>query len=173
MEHIKNELQIISNSAIKRRLQREFEKLVLNELLSPESVSVKLEETKRSFTTNYIVTFYSSVHNKYFEFIISSDYPFKPPKLNLNFKPYSYLYYLNSKSPEFKDKLMKYKNIRCFCCISKLCNDNWSPGYTIQHVMDEVDAFKNICLDIVKVVIVNVIKRKYLIEDIDIIKWLF
>ena len=93
--------------------------------------------------------------------------------MNLNFKPYSYLYYLNSKSQEFKTKLLKYKKIRCLCCHTILCNDNWSPAYTMKHVIDEVEIFKNIFSDISKIVMIDVIKKKYLIKDIDILQWLF
>ena len=173
MEYIKNELQIIKSDAVKRRLEREFKQLVSNELVYPESVTVKIGEEKTPGISNYIVGFYSSYENKYFEFFLNINYPFKSPKLNLNCKPYSYLHYLNSKSADFNKKLLKYKKIRCLCCSSILCNDNWSPGYTMRHVIDEVKMFKNMCTDISKIVMIDVIKRKYLIDDIDIIGWIF
>lgn len=173
MEHIKDELKIIINNSAKKRLERELEQLVEGQVIYPESVTINFSEEKTYGMSNYKVCFYTVNKNRYFEFIFSCDYPFKPPKMNLNFKPYSYLHYLKSNSLVFNQKLLKHKKIRCFCCHSKLCNDNWSPAYTMNHIMEEVDTFKNICIEISRGVIIDVIKRKYLNDDINIMEWLF
>ena len=68
MEHIETELKIITTDSIRKRLKSEFEDLVSNELLYPESVTIKLTEEKIPNRSNYSVSFYSLYGNKYFEF---------------------------------------------------------------------------------------------------------
>jgi hypothetical protein len=69
--------------------------------------------------------------------------------------------------------LFTYKKIRCFCCKTILCGDNWVPSFTLKNILEETEHFKNICRDISHIIIINVIKRKYLIDDININDWLF
>lgn len=170
MEFIKERLEIIPSAAIRRRLEREFNNILALELIYPHSVSVNIKKNNSVYNETYSVEFMNMKDNKYYEFIISNNYPFNPPKLNINFKPYSY--YLNFQSFDFKKKIENYKKIRCFCCSTKICGDNWSPAYTMRHILDEVVDFRKICRDISYLIIIDVIKRKYLIEDINIIQWL-
>jgi len=173
MENIKEQIEIITSNPLKRRIKREFEELLLNEIIYPETITVNFNENSQYNKSIYVISFIKVDDNKYYEFYISFDYPFTPPKLNINFKTYSYLYYLNIKSLEFKEKLLKYKKFRCFCCETKLCKNNWSPAHTMQIILDEVKLYISICEEISKRVIIDVIKRKYLIEDINIIEWLY
>lgn len=173
MDYIKEELNLIQNKAVKRRLEREFESLIEKQTIYPESVKIDIEDDKSLSSNNgyYAVEFININDNKYYKFKIYSDYPFKPPKLEINFRPYQY--YLDIKSLDFRSKLLKHKKIRCFCCENKLCGDNWSPAYTMEKIMQEVEIFKNIARDISYIVIIDVIKRKYLFDDINIYEWLF
>jgi ubiquitin-protein ligase len=172
MEIIKENLEIISTKTLKKRLEHELKELILNNVVYPESVTVTINEPHKN-EFEYKVGFFVVKNNNYYEFLFGTNHPFRPPKLNLNFRPYSYIYYLNSKSPGFNEKLFKYKKIRCFCCHTKLCSDNWSPAYTMRHIIDEANYFKKICREIAIHITVDVIKRKYLISDINIIQWVY
>jgi ubiquitin-protein ligase len=171
MDIINQELEIINNNSIRRRLEREFKKLVEDQIIYPDSVKIDVENDKSGYESYYTVNLINVNDNKYYKFNINLNYPFRPPKIEINFKPYSY--YLNIKSNDFKYKLLKHKKLRCLCCSTKLCGENWSPAYTMGKIMDEVESFKNICRDISYFVIVDIIKRKYLIDDIHINEWLF
>jgi ubiquitin-protein ligase len=172
MNYIKEELNVIKHDNIKRRLQREFEPLINLQIIYPESVKIDIGYDKSPYNIeNYSVGFMTILDNKYYKFLINHNYPFSPPKLEINFRPYQY--YLNIKSIDFQTNLLKHKKIRCFCCENKLCGINWSPAYTLSRVIEEVELFKNISRDIIYIVIIDVIKRKYLIDDINISQWLF
>jgi ubiquitin-protein ligase len=170
MENIKHQLELITTNSIKKRLEREFINLISLDLIYPESVSINLNKDKpinnhNSFSISFITKEY-----RHFEFIISIHYPFHPPKLNINFKPY--IHYLNFSSLDFRENLFKYKNIRCFCCSTKTCGDNWSPGFTLKHILEEFDEFKKNCRDVCYILIIDIIKKKYLNFDINIVEWL-
>jgi hypothetical protein len=171
MEIIKQQLDMITSNPIRRRLEREFVNLVSLDLIYPETVMVELCENKMSHYPSFLVSFVKIKGHMYFEFIVNINYPFTPPKLNINFRPY--LHYLNFKSSHFKEMLFTYKKIRCFCCKTILCGDNWVPSLTLKNILEETEHFKNICRDISHIIIINVIKRKYLIDDININDWLF
>ena len=68
--------------------------------------------------------------------------------------------------------LLEYYRIRCMCCETKLCYDNWSPVYTLKYILEEVDRFKNISKNLISRIFITIIKRKYLIDNINIIEWL-
>jgi len=170
MENIKEQLETITYTPIRRRLEREFINLLSLDLIYSESVMVKLDNDKINNCQSFLVSFTTIKECNYFEFIIGINYPFRPPKLNINFKPY--LHNFNFESKKFKENLFKYKKIRCFCCNTKLCGDNWSPAYTIRHILEEFNDFKQKCRDICYITIIDVIKRKYLNSNINIIEWL-
>ena len=73
----------------------------------------------------------------------------------------------------FAKKLVKYTGISCFCCDTILCSKNWAPKYTMVDIIGERERFKNACMEVVHRVVIDVIKRKYLNEDVDIIQWLY
>jgi predicted peptidase len=69
--------------------------------------------------------------------------------------------------------LKKYTGIQCFCCETILCSDNWSPAFTMNHVINDIDKCKDARHQVIIRIIVDVIKRKYLIDDTNIIEWLY
>jgi ubiquitin-protein ligase len=171
MDNIKDQLEIITTNSIRRRLEREFINLISLDLIYPETVFINFNKDNQIHNHNLIsVSFITTKEYRHFEFIITLHYPFHPPKLNINFKPY--IYYLNFNSLEFRENLFKHKNVRCFCCNTKTCSDNWSPGFTLKHILEEVEEFKQNCRDISYILIIDVIKRKYLNSDINIVEWL-
>ena len=63
--------------------------------------------------------------------------------------------------------------MQCFCCESILCSNNWGPQFTMKDIFEEVKQFRDICKEIAHRVIIDVVKRKYLIDDINILEWLY
>jgi len=171
METLNEKLECVTQQAIKKRLKREFEDLIKLDICNGDNISIELCDNVQYYNTNYKVGFYNIKDSRYYEFIISLNYPFHSPKLNINFKPYSH--YHKIESMVFKESLYKRKGIRCFCCETVLCGNNWSPAMSIKTVLNEVIKFHNFCKEITDIVIIKVIKRKFLIEDINLIEWLY
>jgi hypothetical protein len=109
--------------------------------------------------------------DRLYKFIIPHNYPFAPPTLELNNKPY--LSYFRFRSEKFRELFYKYKGDKCFCCETKLCGDNWGTPVTLLNVIEEVSLFHKDCREIADRVIIDIIKRKYLIDDINILEWLY
>jgi len=98
------------------------------------------------------------------------DYPFKPLKIvTINNKPYSYILKTDTLYLEQLGFVRGY----CLCCHSLTCEINWSATYTIQHIFTEIKNFLLIKQAISYLLHCEVIKRKYLIDDIDIMSYLY
>ena len=86
------------------------------------------------------------VNNLVFLFKISSEYPFKPPKIYLNGK--NFKRYLPS-GTLFRDDLKKILGSNCLCCNSITCN--WGPTLNIINIVDEIRDFLNIKLKLIEI----------------------
>lgn len=170
MEFLRDKLSIISNKNLRRRIEREFLQLFELNIIDPFNVYISFDKYNNSYNDSHTVSFHNIKDNNLYVFEFANDYPFRPPKLNINYKPYSYYLYINS--PDFKLNLLEYYRIRCMCCETKLCYDNWSPVYTLKYILEEVDRFKNISKNLISRIFITIIKRKYLIDNINIIEWL-
>lgn len=173
MDDITTNLSTILNGCLRRRIKREIDQLIELEICNDNIVWLKPNiNHQHNDLTTYTISFYNKQHNnRYYEFVLSLDYPFKSPKLIINNKPYSH--YLKIQTNQFKNALLKYNFIDCFCCETILCGNNWTPHYQITNILTEVDKFKNICREIAYRIIINAIKLKYLVYDINIAEWLF
>ena len=171
-EILNENLSNIVNSSMRKRLIRE-----INLLCDKKDIifmDVDINDENNDYNTRYYpysVKLYEPSKDRIYDILLSNNYPFAPPKLNINYKPYSH--YFKFSSIEFKESLYKYKKIRCFCCKTILCGDNWSPCLTICDIINEVHNFENYCKEISHRVIIDVIKRKYLISDINLVEWLY
>ena len=58
-------------------------------------------------------------------------YPFRAPTVKIGIYDYKELLKVNNIS-------LKYLNIRCLCCSTLLCGNNWSPHKTIYDILIEV-----------------------------------
>lgn len=174
--HLQENCLIITNPPVRNRIKNELIKLINSGYCDSQSIYIERDYIERDkFNINLqnycIINIFSKINNKNYRFFISNSYPFIPPKIELQYK--SYWNYLKIYSYDFKELLYKYKGITCFCCYTKTCINNWSPLVTIVDIINESIENYNICLEISHRVIINVIKRKYLIDDIDIITWLY
>jgi tRNA U38,U39,U40 pseudouridine synthase TruA len=169
MSTIEEKIQVINISSVARRIKRELEKMINFGICQNDDISIsKNVDFNNDF--EYHVSIYNNKDKRHYEFILYNHYLFSPPRLILNHKPYSE--YLKFNSEVFTRIFYKYKGNRCFCCETKLRGVNWCPQITMLNVMDEVDRFHKDCKEIADIIIVAVIKRKYLINDINIIQWL-
>jgi len=170
-DHLKRSCSIIANPPIQNRIKNELLKLINSQYCDPQCIYFE-DTIPDKYLHNYcIINVFCKVNNKNYKFIILNSFPFIPPKLEIQCKPYSY--YLDFYSIQFKHLYFKHKGIPCFCCITKTCVNNWSPSITFVDIIEETIHFHNECREIAHMVIVNVIKRKYLIDDIDIFSWLY
>jgi ubiquitin-protein ligase len=171
----KQKLSIIRNQPMRKRLTRELISLINNNdnpiyLIDVNcNTNTNINQHYKNFP--YSINLYEINTGRIYEIILGDSYPFGPPKLNINYKPYSD--YFKFSSLTFKEALYKYKKIRCFCCETITCGDNWSPALTIQRIINEFHKFGNYCREISHRVIIDVIKRKYLISDINLLEWLY
>lgn len=163
---MEQQLLIIDKSFIRKRIKREIEMLV-NKNISLED-DFKINKYK---DVDYFIEFKNLKDNNYYKFVISCYYPFTPPKLYINDK--SINFYHKITNLEFSRKLTKYTGIQCFCCETLLCRDNWSPQHTLNNILDDINRYRDARHQIVVRIIVDVFKRKYLMDDINIIQWLY
>ncbi len=103
-------------------------------------------------------------------FVFNNTYPFTPPKIYYNGESYMELLRINDKCE--RNILRKYRNKECLCCDSYDCYDNWKPLLTLKIIIDEIKEIVQLKKTIVHVLLAEKIKKKYLIDDIDIISYL-
>ena len=103
-------------------------------------------------------------------FIFNNGYPFTAPQIYYNGESYLELLKINDK--EEKNVLRKYRNKDCLCCDSYYCNDNWSPSLTLKNIIDEIKEIVEFKKTIIHILLAEKIKKKYLIDDIDINSYL-
>ena len=169
---MEQQLSIINLTLIRKRIKREIDMLIKENICIEDDLDIKEKlETNYSNIKDYVVKFKNLKDNKYYKFIITSHYPFKPPKLYINDKSISF--YHQNTNLEFMKNLKKYTGIQCFCCETILCSNNWGPQFTIKNILDDINKYRDARREVIVRIIVDVIKRKYLIDDTNIIEWLY
>jgi ubiquitin-protein ligase len=166
MENISIDYNLLKldNKILINRIKRELDILVQENICNKENIFIVKNNN------NDLVIGIKRI-NKYYEFIITKKYPFIPPKLKINNNYLSFNHTM--KTNLFRKLLLEHCGIKCFCCETILCSYNWSPGLTMKHIFDDLDKFKTVTHQIILRIIVDVIKRKYLINDVNIIDWLY
>ena len=156
-----------NRTAVTKRLKRE-----LDVFFTPEwnlSVEYLSESSGLKIT---IIRLAAQTQSKYV-FMINNNYPFTPPTLYFQDRPYMDFLRQSCKYANSRKILKKVAGLECFCCSSMVCNSNWSPSITFSKIIREVDYYKEKKHDVVNSLIAGVIKRKYLIADIDLDSWLY
>ena len=118
-----------------------------------------------------LITFIIYVKNNEYKFIMNCDYPFIPPDIYYNNKTYAF--FLKMASNRFVNMLMNLTNKSCLCCESFSCRDKWSPCIMLNDVITEINKNRRYKKCIVINILINQIKDKYLINDIDIRSYIF
>ena len=153
----------IKSTYVLRRLKRES--INFHEIFNSLSV-IKDDKYYKIYLTdkkNY-------KYNNYC-FILDDNYPFKSPKLLINDIPYKK--FLVNGTLKFRELYTKMSGIECLCCHNILESLMWSPGYTINKIIEQVNLFRKYKKNIVNKMMADKIKSKYLIKDIDLETWLF
>jgi hypothetical protein len=158
-------LELLNIKCTSKRLKREF--ISMYKLY--DEVFVELIPNSNEF--NVIV--YEFIDNKRvcYKFVIGINYPFVAPTIFLNYR--TYRNFLFNKTSYEAIHLKKLKGINCLCCHSLTCTSNWSPRHTLTNIIDEIKYYKKIKKHLVLKIMMDIIKRKYLIDDIDLASWLF
>ena len=99
----------------------------------------------------------------------TSAYPFKSPT-DIKINGHDYILLLKSNHNHLSQLGLED---RCLCCSTCVCLNNWSVTYDIQYLLDEIDRNLKIKKAIFNLIHCNVIKRKYLIDDIPLMDYLF
>jgi ubiquitin-protein ligase len=155
-----------NSSCVQRRIKREIEQLINLKICLPEQVNIQ-----QNIDQEYIVAIQNLSDNKDYEFKMSNYHPFRPPKLLINKKLINFTH--KQCSEKFGNSLIKYTGIECFCCETILCSNNWSPQFTCKDIINDIQKYRDARHQVVIRIIVDVIKRKYLVDDINIIEWLY
>lgn len=162
-------LDNIISSAIRKRITRELNILESN----PEFIHIKIEIDEKQILPILQVEDTKYKTNNIYTIRITNDYPFKPPKVEINSIPYSHFLFVKNSSPSVNYYLNKTRNIGCFCCNTVTCHSNWSPAVTSLNIFQEIRKYRKYKRDIINKIFSDKIKNKYLINDIDLDTWLF
>lgn len=168
------EVENIDSGGIKKRMKRELK---------------AFKDTCSSISLNYIGNTYNNMYKVYnkpslkitvmdkvckknnvYSFIIDENYPFHPPKVEIHFVDYSGIL---MSSPFASNILRKIHGIPCLHCSTITCYANWTPAYTMNHVILEIRKYKKYKAHVMYKIFADKIKHKYLIDDIDLESWLF
>ena len=165
-ENNKLELSKLKTGCCYKRLLREYENLNNK---YPNNTIVYTNDAE--ITITIFEKDGNKIHN--FMFIITENdcYPFKSPKIFYNNN--TYFKFLMTNNTHITNILKKIKGMDCMCCHSFNCSNNWTPAITIDKIIDEIKMFRNYKRDIIYKIIADKIKRRYLIEDINIDEYLF
>jgi ubiquitin-protein ligase len=169
---MEQQLTLISTPGIRKRIKRELENFINDNLCTKEGINIiPILENKCGNIQGYDIEIRNIKDNNHYCFTISNNYPFRPPKLRINYKPIGFYHMTNNN--KFRSNLKKYTGIDCFCCETILCANNWSPGLTFKNVINDVNKLRNAIRQVIDRIIVDVIKRKYFFNDINIVEWLY
>lgn len=167
-------IETIKETCLKNRIKNEFKELVslyTNTTNTTNNDNYELFISYDPTISEVIITLFEKNYNNEYTFIVNKKYPFQPPTFRFNNKPYSY--YLNLPSEKFAKQLKQFTNKSCFCCSSLSCKYNWSPGIKLKMFIDELNQIRHHKRNIVYKLLVEKIKYKYLIDDIDLDSLLF
>lgn len=168
MTTIEDKIKVLEVSLVARRIKRELQDMKKQGIFDTDNNVDIINYNTNEKEFDVIIKDNTSF---VYKFHIPRNYPFNAPKFFLNNKPYSH--YFKFQSDMFRDKFYKYRTQHCFCCESILCCDNWGPHLNMTNIIQEVKKLYDDCRKIVDTIIVEVIKRKYLIDDVNILEWLY
>lgn len=163
----KNAILSMEIKCIKNRLLREYDELYK---IYPNSIIfIFYNEKFKTITFSVRIDEKNKINN--YNFIMDKKYPFAPPKIIYNNKPYSNL--LKIPSTRFTTILEKIYNNSCLCCKSLDCKYNWCPAITMNTIINDINKTRKYKRYIVIYILQMQIKNKYLVDDIDLVSFIF
>ena len=109
--------------------------------------------------------------NNIIKIILGDTFPFKVPEVYVN--NIRYINFLQSPSLRMSKIIDNELQLNCMCCRSILNKNLWAPSTKFTNIINEVDKNIRIKKYIYFMALINQIKIKYLIRDIDIMSYLF
>jgi len=137
---------------------------------------IKLKKCYKNVSMDFIdgefVLRLISNNNNHYKIFISENYPFVPPKqVIINGTLHNKFFRIIS--PRLTSILKGFCKLECLCCASYLCISNWTPKLGVEDLVIQFEEFKNIKSYIYTKILVDQIKLKNGINDVDILSWLF
>ena len=146
-----------------RRITKEIEQLY------KLHTDIIAETTIDNITQSLVVHIF--IKNDVYKFIIQKLYPFVVPTIFFN--DVSYSNYLKLSSTRIMNNVKLFSNMECLCCHSLLCSDRWNPTVSLHNIITEIKQFQKIKQMCYIKIVLDGIKTKYLVNDIDILSFLF
>jgi hypothetical protein len=189
-EHNQIILSSFSGVSIRRRVQRELDKLYplftdvviskVDEAQSDDTLDILSELRRRDRPAGFGGSLRISIRDKTennipqkYEFVLTENYPFVPPKIWYQGRLYTEFLKTGFRSKPGLDLFRRVVGKDCFCCHSLTCADNWSPSITISVIMEEIRRVKSARQNIINKLLADKIKARYLVPDIDLDCWFF
>jgi len=143
-----------------------FSSEIMNVLTKYNNIKIEISENKKIVMNVNIQNYNISLELDYY-------YPFTEPIVLIDNDFISDFYKLPSNR--------MYQNLAdnnlssncCFHCSSIISKRNWSPVRKVVDIIEEINNIINIKKKIYFSILINKIKTKYLIDDINIFKYLF
>jgi len=147
-----------------------YEKRILNEV---SDIFLNHNNVKLEYSDNRKIIICSKIKNYLINIELEYSYPFVPPTVKID-NMYIFDFY---KFPGMRmNNIMndsQLSNIVCFCCTSFLNKRNWSPCRKMNKIIDEIIEIINLKKKIYFKILIDKIKDKYLINDINLFQYLF
>ena len=122
-----------------RRLRNESKKWYEFNSIGNRQISLDLE----SKTVHVFYMNISNFKNVLFTMKIPEEYPFKPPKVFISTGKYEerHILQLYKMTRWGQDELENLNDMKCLCCFTILCNDNWHPTKNILDILNEIEYY--------------------------------
>ena len=138
-------------------------KLIINNLCDNEN---QISIYQYNSCSNLIIDIKCPQYLVKFEFYKNNSFPFQSPsEIKLNNK--NYLSLIRNINKNFLELIGIDNNIKCLCCESIICSNNWSPTIKIVSILNEIDKNVNYKMLYIYYLHLKVITRKYLNNDLE------
>jgi len=164
-----NILERFKFHVFQKRLHKELIGMQQNNTENDNKIELELTDTNE-VRVNIYSTNQQNEWNAY-GFVITYDYPFRPPRIFYQNRPY--VDFLRTTMNNDRRQFRRITGYDCFCCSSISCANNWRPSFTLKSIISEIQVIKQKKRDFINKLMVDKIKRRYLVADIDLDSWLF
>jgi hypothetical protein len=146
-----------------RRLKKEYSELILK---------YQYIFVSKSYNPGYIINIdVIDKKDNIISFHFKNEYPFVTPFILYNGRKVQCCSLLPTE--RFNQTYYKLYNQYCFCSFLYNTNSSWSPAITMYKLIQQFKLIQNKQSNITTKILVDKIKEKYLIDDIDLLCWLF
>lgn len=122
-KRIRYELMSLIGLPIPVNVNPKLKSNILCELITRENINYKSE------LVIYFRILFPHKISKLIKFILSNEYPFRPPRVKI--RDYNYIDILCASKISYTEK--------CLCCSSLACKGNWHPQNKLSDLANEID----------------------------------